>query len=135
MCVCSASVEYLGHLLSHEGIAKGPKVDAVTKMPRPENVSSLKSFLVSVQFYSKFIPNLATITEPLYNVTRRNVKWTWSEAEEAVFHKLKNQFLYSRKFILVTDHKPLRSRFGPHKATPALAANRLARWALMLNQY
>ena len=45
-------------------------------------------------------------------------------------------FLYGRKFILVTDHKPLQHLFGgPTKATPSLAANRLARWALMLCQY
>ena len=37
-----------------------------------------------------------------------------------------HQFLYGRKFILVTDHKPLLALFGPSKATPALAANRLA---------
>ena len=35
----------------------------------------------------------------------------------------------------MTDHKPLLSLFGPNKATPVLAANRLARWALLLNQY
>ena len=37
--------------------------------------------------------------------------------------------------MLVTEHKPLLSLFGPTKESPALAANRLARWALMLNQY
>ena len=46
-----------------------------------------------------------------------------------------HQFLYGIKFILVTDHKPLLALFGPTKATPAMAANRLARWALTLNQY
>ena len=39
------------------------------------------------------------------------------------------------KFILVTNHKPLNSMFGPNTATPVLAANRLARWSLMLSQY
>ena len=37
--------------------------------------------------------------------------------------------------MLVTDHKPLLALFGLHKPTPALAANRLARWALYLNQF
>jgi len=46
-----------------------------------------------------------------------------------------HQFLYGRHFILVTDHKPLLALFNPGKATPALAANRLARWALLLSQY
>ena len=44
-----------------------------------------------------------------------------------------HQFLYGRTFILVTDHKPLIAVIGPTKATQALAANRLARWALMLS--
>ena len=204
-------VEYLGHLLSNKGIAKGPKVDAVKQMPRPQDVSTLKSFLGSVQFYGKFLPNLSTITEPLFKLTKRDTPWRWGADEEAAFTTLKmmlckdtvlahfdpkqeigiscdasdvgvgvvlfhrypdgserpianasktlsdtqrrysqiqkealsiifalhkfHQFLYGRKFILVTDHKPLTSLFGPSKATPMLAANRLARWALLLNQY
>ena len=38
-------------------------------------------------------------------------------------------------YLIVTDHKPLLSVFSPTTATPALAANRLARWALILNHY
>ena len=34
-----------------------------------------------------------------------------------------HQFLYGENFILVTDHKPLITLFGPTKGTPALAAN------------
>ena len=35
----------------------------------------------------------------------------------------------------MTDHKPLIFMFRPNTATPVLAANRLARWSLMLSQY
>ena len=35
----------------------------------------------------------------------------------------------------MTDHKPLLSVFSPTKATPPLAANRLAMWALTSSQY
>jgi len=41
------------------------------------------------------------------------------------------QYLYGRKFILVTDHQPVVAMFGPNKPTPALGANRLSRWALI----
>ena len=205
------SVEYFGHILSGQGIAKGPKVNDVMQMPAPENVSGLRSFLGSVQFYSKFLPNLATLTEPLHHLTKKDTTWIWGAEEQAAFQKLKHllcadnvlvhfdpslpvgiscdasevglgavlfhrypdgserpianasktltttqrrysqiqkealaivfalnkfhQFLYGRSFILVTDHKPLLVLFGPTKATPALAANRLARWALTLSQY
>ena len=205
------SVEYLGYTLSSKGVAKGRKADAVRMMPPPDNVSSLRSFLGSIQFYSKFLPNLATVTDPLYRLTKKNVQWEWGAEQQAAFQSLKDllctdtvlahfdpslpvgiscdasecglgavlfhrypdgserpignvsktltdtqrrysqiqkealaivfalknfhQFLYGRNFILVTDHKPLLALFGPNKATPVLAANRLARWALLLNQY
>ncbi|KAL5518093.1 hypothetical protein EMCRGX_G003773 [Ephydatia muelleri] len=171
------SVEYLGHILSQQGIAKGPKVDAVKMMPPPGNVSSLRSFLGLVQFYGKFLSSLAMITEPLHRLTKKGISWSWGAEKQEAFQKLKDcsaqtlfwftsiphsqlgspamrlsqiqkealaiifalnkfhQFLYGCTFILVTDHKPLIALFGPTKATPALAANRLARWALMLSQY
>ena len=37
--------------------------------------------------------------------------------------------------MLVTDHKPLVSLFGPKKAIPPLAAARLQRWAITLSAY
>ena len=58
------SVTYLGHTISRDGISKGPKADAVTKMPAPSNVSQLRSFLGSVQFYNKFLSDLSTIPSP-----------------------------------------------------------------------
>ena len=39
-------------------ITKGHKVDTVTNLPAPTNVATLRSFLDSVQFYSKFITDL-----------------------------------------------------------------------------
>ena len=84
-------VEYLGHRLSTEGVAKCSKVDAVLDMPAPNNISALKSFLGSIQFYSKFIPNIATITEPLYKLTRKGETWHWGQEQEKSFNHLKTK--------------------------------------------
>ena len=185
-CVfAQVSIDYLGHTLSSRGIAKGSKVDAILEMPTPKNISTLKSFLASVQFYSKFLPPyFSEITEPLYKLTRKGQQWKWGEVEATSFKKIKRLlctemthlfrwvylvtpqnaeleryyfialqteasvrfsiFLksYRRhkdKFIVVTDHKPfhkpLVTLFAPDKGTPAMAANRLARWALLVHQY
>ena len=42
-----------------------------------------------------------------------------------------HQYLYGRKFQLVTDHKPLTTILGSQSRIPSLAAARLQRWALI----
>ena len=46
-----------------------------------------------------------------------------------------HQFLYGRKFTLVTDHQPLLTILGPKTAIPPLAAARMQRWAIVLSAY
>ena len=46
-----------------------------------------------------------------------------------------HQYLYGRKFVIVTDHKPLITLLGPTSGIPTLAAARLQRWALILSAY
>ena len=77
---------------SRQGIAIGSKVDAVKMMPPPEMVSGLHVVLGSVQFYGKFLPNLASVTEPLHHLTKEEVPWNWGIEEQAAFQKLKNLF-------------------------------------------
>ncbi|XP_022818470.1 uncharacterized protein K02A2.6-like [Spodoptera litura] len=46
-----------------------------------------------------------------------------------------HQYLYGRKFILRTDHKPLTYIFGNKAGIPVMAASRLQRWAVLLAGY
>ena len=46
-----------------------------------------------------------------------------------------HQYLYGRKFTLLSDHKPLTTIFGSKCGVPALAAARLQRWAVQLAAY
>jgi len=83
-------VVYLGHVLSSEGIHRGPKVSALNEMPAPHDVSTLHSFLGSVQFYAKFLPPMfASVAEPLCRLTRKGHWWAWGSEEEAAFRRLK----------------------------------------------
>ena len=58
-------------------------------MPPPKDVPILCSFLGSVQFYSKFIPNLSSHTEPLTRLTRKDTLWRWGAKEQTEFQELK----------------------------------------------
>lgn len=53
-------VEYLGHVIKDGMIMPNEKkVEAVLKAQAPRDVAQLQSFLGMINFYSKFIPNLA----------------------------------------------------------------------------
>ncbi len=47
------------------------------------------------------------------------------------FHK----YLYGRKFVICTDHKPLLSLLNELKAVPQMASQGIVRWAIMLGAY
>ena len=68
--------------------------------------------------------------------SERNYAQIEKEALSIVFGIKKfHQYLYGRKFTLVTDHKPLLSLLGPQSGFPTLATARMQRWALLLSGY
>ena len=58
-------VEYLGHVISAEGLHQSPKkVKAITEMPKPQDVTQLRTFLGIVQYYATFLLDLVTHLAP-----------------------------------------------------------------------
>ncbi|CAM4647097.1 unnamed protein product [Lepidochelys kempii] len=46
-----------------------------------------------------------------------------------------HQYLFGRKFTLLTNHRPLTSIFGPSTGIPPLATSRMQCWALLLSAH
>ena len=66
------SVEFCGHKISQNGLHRNQdKVDAVINAPRPTCVKELQSFIGLVTYYHKFLPNVATLLKPLYELTKK----------------------------------------------------------------
>lgn len=60
------SVEYLGKIISSEGLHISPtKVEAILKVAPSTDVSHLRSFLRMVNHYGQFIKCLADLSAPL----------------------------------------------------------------------
>ena len=62
--------------MSHAGLKVVPeKVEALVKMPQPEDKTGLKRFMGMLQYVSKFLPNLSTASAPLRELLEKNVLW------------------------------------------------------------
>ena len=46
-----------------------------------------------------------------------------------------HQFLYGRKFTILSDHKPLQHLLGETRGVPTMASARIQHWTLMLSAY
>ncbi|XP_041961667.1 uncharacterized protein K02A2.6-like [Alosa sapidissima] len=83
-------VEYLGHRVDAQGLHPvRKKVKAIMEAPPPSNVTELKSYLGLLNYYNKFLPNLATLLAPLHELLRHNVHWKWHKEQEEAFQKSK----------------------------------------------
>ena len=101
-------ISYLGFKITDKGLFKtDEKIKAIKESLAPSNVSEVRSFLGLVTFYSKFVPNLATIAAPIYQLTRKNVPFDWNEECQKAFQSLKQELISNRFLTYFNPKLPL----------------------------
>lgn len=90
-------VKFLGFKIDQQGTHKtNEKVNAIVNARNPENESEVKTFLGLVTFYSRFCPNLATMAEPLNNLTRNATVFEWTDECQRSFDSIKSEIASER---------------------------------------
>ena len=106
---------YLGYLVDKEGVKPNPAAVALIKdLEVPTSSQEVQRFLGKANYYRKFIPHLAEIAHPLYELTekKRQDAFKWNAEHQQAFDQIKailcsGQVMghprYDRDFILDVD--------------------------------
>uniref|UniRef100_A0A1B6H1P7 RNA-directed DNA polymerase n=1 Tax=Cuerna arida TaxID=1464854 RepID=A0A1B6H1P7_9HEMI len=110
---CQSSIPFLGYTLTETGLQMDhSKVQPILDFPTPTNRKQLKSFLGCINYYNKFIDRYSETIQPLFRLTSRKNKFTWTKEDDDTFAKIKSLFLQTnvlhhpditKTFFLQTD--------------------------------
>ena len=112
-CVLRCSeVEYLGHIISGDGVKVYPKKTMVVQQwPIPTTLKALRGFLGLTGYYRKFIQGYGAIAQPLIDLLKKD-GFHWSDATLMAFNKLKVAMVqppvlalpnFSKPFVIMCD--------------------------------
>ena len=81
-------------------------------LSNPKTVTEVRMAIGLFSYYRRFIKNFATIAEPLYQLTKKNQFWEWTDSHQNAFDTLKTKLTSApvlvqpnleQTFILQTD--------------------------------
>ena len=106
-------MQYLGHIISGEGITSLPeKLSSIKRMLPPKTPKEVKQFLGLIGYYRKFVPRFSDISRPLNALTKKNIEVRWTQQCQNFFELLKTSIMTdpiltypdpSLPYVLFTD--------------------------------
>ena len=100
-------IEYVGFILDKNGVhVNQNKVKAINELAEPKDLKQLQIFLGSINYYFKFIPNMADIAKRLYRLIEK--EWKWTNIEQSSFEILKQCLLNAPILAMYDKNLPLK---------------------------
>ena len=101
------NVSFFGLIYSEEGTRPDPKrTDAISRIPPPTDVTSVRSFLGIANYMSPFVPNITELLAPLRELTHKNITFQWSQSHQAAFEGIKEKLCYDSSLAYFNAHEP-----------------------------
>ena len=101
------SVEYLGVVISHNSVNMDlEKVAGVSDWPTLTNKKEVQSFLGFINFYWRFIEGFLHIARLLFDLTKADSTFKWSDKEKLAFDTIRNQITSAPILTLPDNSRP-----------------------------
>ncbi|KAG5719999.1 hypothetical protein E4T56_gene6850 [Termitomyces sp. T112] len=81
------------------------KVAGMAEWPEPKNKKEVQAFLGFANFYWRFIQDFLHHAHLLFNLTEKDVVWSWGPLEQAAFNALKCAMI-SRPVLFPDGNSP-----------------------------
>ena len=80
-------IQFLGHEVGFRFLRPTEaKTRAITDFPTPTSVTAVRSFVGLANFYRQFIPAFSVIVKLLTDLTRKDLKFEWTEEADQAFN-------------------------------------------------
>jgi len=94
----------MGYVISQKGVETDPgKFDVIANWPVSTNLRQSRSFMGLCQYYRRFVPNFSEIAKPLHELTKKGVRFHWSDECQQAFDKLKSTWAEASVLALPRD--------------------------------
>ena len=104
-----SEIDFLGHIITSEGIATDPsKTESIRNWPTPNTLTELRSFLGLANYYLQFVKNYAEIASPLTELLKKtpDEKFAWNSSAQNSFEILKQKLISAPTLIIPDPNQP-----------------------------
>ncbi|KAK9160947.1 hypothetical protein Syun_007288 [Stephania yunnanensis] len=103
-----SAIRFLGHVISDQGISvDSEKIRAIIDWRTPESAFDIRSFLGLAGYYRGFVQGFSSIAAPMTRLTKKDVKFDWSEECEQALWELKRRLTSAPVLTLPEPGKSL----------------------------
>ena len=86
----------LGHVVSKKGISIDPeRIKAIKLIPLPHNKKGMQSFMGTINFVQRFVPDFVQIVNLLQQMVKQSVQFKWTDVEKNAFSKIKTSIAHA----------------------------------------
>ena len=98
---------FMGLVLSDNGIGLAEdKEKAIVDAREPQSPSEVRSFLGLANYNARFIPDFATVAEPLRRLAKKGVHFEIGEKQKNAFSELKRRLSSAEKLLVTLIKMP-----------------------------
>src|ERR1700723_588407 len=102
-------IEYLRLIFSHGQAEMDPvKIAGVAEWPILTSKKEVQSFLDFTNFYRQFIEGFSHLACPLFDLTRNNSIWHWTETENTAFDHIRTRVTSAPILMFPDETRPFR---------------------------